>query len=66
MYLILGQGRYLPVYASAVYDQNTYLIARNMTPVNLVSVAIGQYVPFHFRHISLKDGSGNGATDFWA
>ena len=34
-------GRYLPVYAAAVYDQNEYLIQKGLTPVNLQSVMIG-------------------------
>ncbi|KAL4255957.1 Carboxypeptidase [Pleurotus pulmonarius] len=34
-------GRYLPVYASAVYDQNARLIQQGLTPINLVSVMIG-------------------------
>ncbi|KAI0714521.1 serine carboxypeptidase [Earliella scabrosa] len=34
-------GRYLPVFASAVYDQNAKLIAAGMTPINLSSVMIG-------------------------
>ncbi|KAF8991372.1 serine carboxypeptidase [Cyathus striatus] len=34
-------GRYLPLFASAVYDQNAKLLAAGMTPVNLSSVMIG-------------------------
>ncbi|TFY74066.1 hypothetical protein EWM64_g9945, partial [Hericium alpestre] len=34
-------GRYLPLFASAVYDQNTQLIAAGLTPINLTSVIIG-------------------------
>ncbi|KAF8991958.1 hypothetical protein BDQ17DRAFT_1332608 [Cyathus striatus] len=34
-------GRYLPLFASAVYDQNTKLLAASMTPVNLSLVMIG-------------------------
>ncbi|KAK0455790.1 serine carboxypeptidase [Desarmillaria tabescens] len=34
-------GRYLPLFASAVYDQNAYLIDAGLTPVNLSSVMIG-------------------------
>jgi hypothetical protein len=37
----MGQGRYLPLFASAVYDQNTRLVAAGMTPINLQSVMIG-------------------------
>ncbi|PCH38417.1 serine carboxypeptidase [Wolfiporia cocos MD-104 SS10] len=34
-------GRYIPVFASAVYDQNVRLIEAGATPVNLTSVMIG-------------------------
>lgn len=34
-------GRYLPLYTSAVYDGNAYAAARNVTPINLQSVLIG-------------------------
>ncbi|CCM02038.1 uncharacterized protein FIBRA_04114 [Fibroporia radiculosa] len=34
-------GRYIPVFASAVYDQNTKLIEAGMTPINLTSIMIG-------------------------
>ncbi|KAH9992500.1 serine carboxypeptidase [Russula compacta] len=34
-------GRYIPLFASAVYDQNTFLVEKGLTPVNLTSVIIG-------------------------
>ncbi|TFY57968.1 hypothetical protein EVJ58_g6707 [Rhodofomes roseus] len=34
-------GRYIPVFASEVYDQNVKLEAVGMTPINLTSVMIG-------------------------
>ncbi|KAF7359676.1 Carboxypeptidase [Mycena venus] len=34
-------GRYLPVFAAAVYDQNPRLIKAGMPPINLTSVMIG-------------------------
>ncbi|KIK51960.1 hypothetical protein GYMLUDRAFT_50249 [Collybiopsis luxurians FD-317 M1] len=34
-------GRYLPLFASAVYDQNAYLVKAGITPINLKSVLIG-------------------------
>ncbi|KAI0744981.1 serine carboxypeptidase [Earliella scabrosa] len=34
-------GRSVPVFASAVYDQNTKLVAAGMTPINLTSVMLG-------------------------
>ena len=37
------QGRYIPLFASAVYDQNAWLSSRGLTPINLTSVMIGSY-----------------------
>lgn len=34
-------GRYLPVYGSAIYDQNAVLKEKGLTPINLKSIAIG-------------------------
>ncbi|EKM51694.1 uncharacterized protein PHACADRAFT_261985 [Phanerochaete carnosa HHB-10118-sp] len=34
-------GRYVPAFASAVYDQNSRLVAVGMAPINLKSVMIG-------------------------
>ncbi|KAJ7223362.1 Alpha/Beta hydrolase protein [Mycena pura] len=34
-------GRYVPVYAAEVYDQNAKLVAAGHTPINLTSVMIG-------------------------
>ncbi|KAF9036904.1 serine carboxypeptidase [Hymenopellis radicata] len=34
-------GRYLPVFASAVYDNNAILVEAGWTPINLTSVMIG-------------------------
>ncbi|KAI0368897.1 serine carboxypeptidase [Pilatotrama ljubarskyi] len=34
-------GRYIPLFASTVYDQNARLVEAGMTPVNLSSVMIG-------------------------
>ncbi|KZS95430.1 peptidase S10, serine carboxypeptidase [Sistotremastrum niveocremeum HHB9708] len=34
-------GRYLPVFGSAIYDQNTQLVAAGLEPINLKSVMIG-------------------------
>ncbi|KAJ7850096.1 serine carboxypeptidase [Mycena leptocephala] len=34
-------GRYLPVFAAAVYDQNTRLVKAGIPPINLTSVMIG-------------------------
>ena len=40
------QGRYLPIFGAAVYDQNPTLVAKGLTPVNLKSVLIGQFLMF--------------------
>ncbi|KAJ8503551.1 hypothetical protein ONZ45_g10765 [Pleurotus djamor] len=34
-------GQFIPVFASTVYDQNTYLSAQNITPINIASIMIG-------------------------
>lgn len=34
-------GRYLPVFAAALYDQNAALRSAGLTPINLASVLIG-------------------------
>ncbi|KAF8649503.1 hypothetical protein AX16_005755 [Volvariella volvacea WC 439] len=34
-------GRYIPVFAAAVYDQNAKLVEAGLTPVNLASIIIG-------------------------
>jgi len=34
-------GRYPPLFASAVYDQNTQLVKEGREPINLKSVMIG-------------------------
>jgi hypothetical protein len=39
--LMIDQGRYLPLFASAVVDLNPYLKKWGMAPVNLASVMIG-------------------------
>jgi hypothetical protein len=37
------QGRYIPLFASAVYDQNKVLVKNGLTPINLTSVIIGMF-----------------------
>jgi len=39
--MYLTQGRYLPLFASAVYDQNAALVKAGAEPINLASVMIG-------------------------
>ncbi|KAK7047203.1 hypothetical protein VNI00_006869 [Paramarasmius palmivorus] len=45
-----SEGRYLPLFASAVYDQNTVLVEAGLTPINLASVMIGNGVT-HWFHL---------------
>ena len=35
------KGRYIPVFAAEVYDQNAGMIEAGLTPINLQSVMIG-------------------------
>lgn len=37
----ITQGRYLPVFASEIYDQNQIAVAQGRPPLNLTSVLIG-------------------------
>lgn len=34
-------GRYIPVFAAAVYDQNAALVKAGLEPINLKSIMIG-------------------------
>ena len=36
------QGRYIPAFATQVYDQNAALIAAGLTPINLTSIMLGE------------------------
>ena len=36
------QGRYLPLYGAAIYDQNSELVDSGSEPINLVSLIIGK------------------------
>ena len=35
------KGRYIPVFAAEVYDQNARMIEAGLTPINLQSIMIG-------------------------
>lgn len=39
------QGRYIPVFASAIYDKNAELVQAGLTPVNLTSIMLGKASP---------------------
>ncbi|KAF9261716.1 serine carboxypeptidase [Marasmius fiardii PR-910] len=41
-------GRYLPLFASVIYDQNVALIEAGLTPINLASVMIGNGMTDYF------------------
>lgn len=43
--MLTPQGRYLPVFASALHDANAGLVAAGKTPINLQSVLIGNGLP---------------------
>lgn len=45
-------GRYIPLFASAVYDQNVRLIEEGMSPINLTSIMIGMRC--HILHVKGK------------
>jgi carboxypeptidase C (cathepsin A) len=52
----LSQGRYIPVFASEVYDQNAQLAKAGLTPVNLTSIIIGNgFTDFHTMIASYYD-----------
>lgn len=62
---VLLQGRFLPVFASQIYDRNAQLVASGMTPINLASVIIGKCLQSLKVHtLTLTHGSkGNGCTE---
>ena len=41
MLTYLCQGRYLPIFGAAIYDQNAQLLAAGLDPINLASLMIG-------------------------
>ncbi|KAH7885523.1 Alpha/Beta hydrolase protein [Phlebopus sp. FC_14] len=41
-------GRYIPVFAAEVYDQNTRLVEAGLTPINLQSIMIGNGMTDYF------------------
>jgi hypothetical protein len=61
------KGRYVPVFAAAVYDQNAMLTAAGITPINLQSIMIGNYwyQKQCFINLSHVPCAGNGLTDFY-
>jgi hypothetical protein len=61
------QGRYIPLFASAVYDQNVVRIGAGLPPINLTSVMIGKLMILYTcecqRSLRLASTLGNGMTD---
>lgn len=55
------QGRYIPLFASAVYDQNAVLVSKGLTPINLTSAIIGMYS--ETRTVGFADSSSPQATE---
>jgi len=56
-------GRYIPLFAAAVYDQNAKLKEAGMTPINLKSVMIGNGLTDNFRMVpSYYDMTCSGAS----
>ncbi|KAJ7039097.1 serine carboxypeptidase [Mycena alexandri] len=45
-------GRYVPVFAAEVYDQNNKLIDAGLTPINLTSVMIGNGITDFYHQLS--------------
>ncbi|KAJ3517824.1 hypothetical protein NLJ89_g246 [Agrocybe chaxingu] len=48
-------GRYVPVFAAEVYDQNSKLVKAGMTPINLASIMIGNDFEYIFIGASMYD-----------
>ena len=40
-FFFISQGRYIPLFAAEVYDQNSKLVDAGLTPINLTSIMIG-------------------------
>lgn len=51
------QGRYLPIFASAVVDGNRALVAEGKKPINLQSVLIGNGVTDSCEYTTILEGS---------
>ncbi|KAJ6576838.1 serine carboxypeptidase [Mycena sp. CBHHK59/15] len=45
-------GRYVPVFAAEVYDQNTKLVEAGYTPINLTSVMIGNGITDFYHQVT--------------
>ena len=60
------QGRYIPVFASAIYDQNAQLVEAGLTPINLSSIIIGLQRSLVYSQIIILNllYTGNGCSDW--
>ncbi|KAG5640374.1 hypothetical protein DXG03_008885, partial [Asterophora parasitica] len=57
-------GRYLPLFASEVYDQNARLVEAGVTPINIASIIIGESMIWGQEDLILPSFLiGNGWTD---
>ena len=42
--IVVWQGRYVPMYAAAVFDRNAELVEAGIAPINLTSIMLGTSV----------------------
>ena len=54
----MWKGRYIPVYASEILEQNLKLLDDGLTPINLKSIMIGRFDHLYYFELS------NHVTDF--
>ena len=57
------QGRFLPVFASVIYDQNTRLVNAGLEPINLASLMLGILRSNSDSPACVDTVIGNGLTD---
>lgn len=58
------QGRYVPLFAAAVYDQNERLKSIGMQSLNLKSIMIGMYYSRGYSPILIHILLGNGLSEW--
>ena len=49
------QGRFLPVFAAEIVDQNPKLEASGLSPINLASLMIGEYPTSYINEVSSEN-----------
>ena len=40
------QGRFLPVFGTAIYDSNSLAVAKGLDPINLTSIILGKLMAY--------------------